>query len=89
MNSDRPERARNKGSAGPKRRVRQVVDSVLRNQGVQASMFPDTEGVVSECGTRVLKTVNLPLPLTDSYKVDTLRSWYRFVNFREENAQVL
>ncbi|KAJ1479745.1 hypothetical protein T484DRAFT_2022949, partial [Baffinella frigidus] len=37
--------------------VKQVVDSVLRNQGVQASAFGDVEGVATECAMRVLKTV--------------------------------
>ncbi|KAJ1473644.1 hypothetical protein T484DRAFT_1835300, partial [Baffinella frigidus] len=37
--------------------VKQVVDSVLRNQGVQAAAFGGVEGVVTECATRVLKTV--------------------------------
>ena len=40
----------------------QVVDSVLRNQGVQASASDDVE---TECGTRVLKTVS-PAPTRKS-----------------------
>jgi hypothetical protein len=36
---------------------------VLRNQGVQASQWEGVEGVVAECGTRVLKTVS-PSPHT-------------------------
>jgi len=43
--------------------VKQVVDLVLRNQGVQASLWGGVEGVVAECGTRVLKTVR-PSPHT-------------------------
>ncbi|KAJ1473991.1 hypothetical protein T484DRAFT_1912139, partial [Baffinella frigidus] len=39
------------------RSVKQVVDQVLRNQGVQASHLGDEEGVVTECATRVLRTV--------------------------------
>ncbi|KAJ1471840.1 hypothetical protein T484DRAFT_3485030 [Baffinella frigidus] len=39
------------------RSVKQVVGLVLRNQGVQASQWGGVEGVVAECGTRVLKTV--------------------------------
>ena len=45
------------------RSVKQVVDLVLRNQGVQASQWGSVEGVVAECGTRVLKTVS-PSPHT-------------------------
>ncbi|KAJ1474812.1 hypothetical protein T484DRAFT_1830917 [Baffinella frigidus] len=37
--------------------VKQVVDEVLRNQGVQASEWGDVDGVQVECGTRVLRTV--------------------------------
>ena len=37
----------------------QVVNQVLRNQGVQASEWGDVEGVVTQCGTRVLETVRL------------------------------
>ena len=40
------------------RSVKQVVDLVLRNQGVQASQWGGVEAVVAECGTRVLKTVS-------------------------------
>ncbi|KAJ1472096.1 hypothetical protein T484DRAFT_2025837, partial [Baffinella frigidus] len=41
------------------RSVKQVVGLVLRNQGVrvQASQWEGVEGVVAECGTRVLKTL--------------------------------
>ena len=45
------------------RSVKEVVDLVLRNQGVQASQWGSVEGVVAECGTRVLKTVR-PSPHT-------------------------
>ena len=37
----------------------QVVEQVLRNQGVQASEWGDVEGVVTQCGKRVLETVRL------------------------------
>jgi hypothetical protein len=39
------------------RSVKQVVDRVIRNQGVQASQWGSVEGVVAECAPRVLKTV--------------------------------
>ena len=39
----------------------QVVEQVLRNQGVQASEWGAVEGVVTQCGTRVLETVG-PAP---------------------------
>ena len=42
----------------------QVVEQALRNQGVQASEWGDVEGVVTQCGTRVLKTVGLAPPNT-------------------------
>ena len=44
----------------------QVVDQVLRNQGVQASEWGDVEGVVAHCGTRVLETVGHAHPHTHS-----------------------
>jgi len=37
--------------------VKQVLEQVLRNQGVQASEWGDVERVATECATRVLKTV--------------------------------
>ena len=45
---------------------KQVVDSVLQNQGVHASALEDVADLVAECGSRVLKTVRrfLPLPLS-------------------------
>ena len=47
----------------PQPSLLQVVEQVVRNQGVQASEWGDVEGVVTQCGTRVLETVG-PAPDT-------------------------